>query len=202
MTLRISPKTFLSLKQARITRPSLQDTYHPSHSLTITAGVRWDIFGGRTERHNRLEYFNPTATNTVNGVSYTGAEEYVGSGNRSPFATNLNNFGPRLGFAWQPVNKLVLRGGGGFYFGPSAEMVGSANLDSDGFVSQTFWDATCYNADGNTVFNGSSGCGAQVGPGDAEVFTAPYSLTNPFPQGRCAADQFADRAGKQPWQHA
>ena len=161
----------------------IQDTYHPSHALTITAGVRWDIFGGRTERHNRLEYFNPTATNTVDGVQYTGAEEYVGSGNRSPFTTNLNNFGPRLGFAWQPVNKLVLRGGGGFYFGPSAEMVGSANLDSDGFASQTFWDATCYNADNNTVSNGSSGCGGQVGPGDAEVFTGPYSLTNPFPQG-------------------
>jgi hypothetical protein len=161
----------------------LQDTYHPSHSLTITAGVRWDIFGGRTERHNRLEYFNPTAAATVNGVSYTGAEEYVGSGNRSPFATNLDNFGPRLGFAWQPVNKLVLRGGAGIYFGPSAEMVGSANLDSDGYASQTFWDATCYNADGNTVFNGSAGCDAQVGPADAEVFTAPYSVSNPFPQG-------------------
>lgn len=161
----------------------IQDTYHPNHALTITAGVRWDIFGGRTERHNRLEYFNPTATNTLGGVQYTGAEEYVGSGNRSPFTTNLKNFGPRLGFAWQPVNKLVLRGGGGFYFGPSAEMVGSANLDSDGYTSQTFWDGTCYNADGNTVFNGSSGCSAQVGPGDAEVFTGPYSVTDPFPQG-------------------
>jgi hypothetical protein len=161
----------------------IQDTYHPTHALTITAGVRWDIFGGRTERHNRLEYFNPNAASSVNGVSYTGAEEYVGSGNRSPFTTNLKDLGPRLGFAWQPASKLVIRGGAGFYFGPSAEMVGSANLDSDGFASQTFWNATCFNADGNTVFNGSSGCGAQMAPGDAEVFNGPYSLTDPFPQG-------------------
>ena len=64
-------------------------------------------------------------------------------------------------------------------------MVGSAKLDSDGFASQTFWDATCFNADGNTVFNGSSGCGAQAGPSDAGVYTAPYSLTNPFPRAWC-----------------
>ena len=76
----------------------VEDTYHPTKTLTITAGLRWDIFGGRTERHNRLEYFNPNATNTASGVSYTGAEVYVNGGNRSPFTTNLKNFGPRLGF--------------------------------------------------------------------------------------------------------
>ena len=43
----------------------VEDTYRPIKSLTITAGLRWDIFGGRTERHNRLEYFDPTVTNTA-----------------------------------------------------------------------------------------------------------------------------------------
>ena len=37
----------------------VEDTYHPTQALTITAGLRWDIFGGKTERHNRLEYFDP-----------------------------------------------------------------------------------------------------------------------------------------------
>ncbi len=36
-----------------------EDTFHASKSLTITAGLRWDIFGGRNERSNRQEYFNP-----------------------------------------------------------------------------------------------------------------------------------------------
>src|SRR5208337_3137049 len=27
----------------------IEDTYHPSNALTITAGLRWDIFGGKTE---------------------------------------------------------------------------------------------------------------------------------------------------------
>jgi Carboxypeptidase regulatory-like domain len=157
----------------------VEDTYHPSKSLTITAGLRWDIFGGRNERHNRLEYFNSAASNTVSGVPYTGAEVYVNGGNRSPFQTNLTNFGPRLGFAWQPMTHLVVRGGGGFYYGPSTQMVASALNNSDGFSSSTQWDATCLNADGNTVFNAASGC-PNPAPG---VYTADYSISNPFPNG-------------------
>ena len=63
---------------------------------------------------------------------------------------------PRLGIAWQPVKALVVRAGGGFYYGPSPHMVGGTGLNSDGYSTQTTWDATCFNADGNTVFNGSS----------------------------------------------
>ena len=161
----------------------IEDTYHASNALTITAGLRWDIFGGRTERHNRLEYFDPTAAGTASGVSYTGAEVYASSGSRSPFATNLKNFGPRLGVSWQPVTHLVVRGGGGFYYGPSAGMVGSANLDSDGYASVTNWDATCLNSDGNTVFNGTSACAGASEGSPAPSFTGIYSLSNPFPAG-------------------
>jgi Carboxypeptidase regulatory-like domain len=156
----------------------VEDTYHPSKALTITAGLRWDIFGGRNERFNRQEYFNPTIGNTVDGVSYTGAEIYVSPSDRSPFTTNLHDIGPRLGFAWQAIQHLVVRGGGGFYYGPSTHNVGSALLNTDGFSSQTLWNATCINADGNTVFN-SPTCAAPT----PENFTGPYSLSNPFPTG-------------------
>jgi hypothetical protein len=30
-------------------------------------------------------------------------------GNRSPFPTNMDDFGHRLGFAWQPVQHFVVR---------------------------------------------------------------------------------------------
>jgi Carboxypeptidase regulatory-like domain len=159
----------------------VEDTYHASKTLTITAGLRWDIFGGDNERRNRLEYFDPTAANTVNGVSYTGAEVYVNGGKRSPFTTNMKDFGPRLGFAWQPVQHFVVRGGAGFYYGPSTHNVASVFTDSDGFSSVTPWNATCLNSDGNTVFFGSS-CNANTGSA-LDVFTGPYSLSNPFPNG-------------------
>lgn len=159
----------------------IQDTWRPTPSLTVTAGLRWDIFAGRTERHNRLEYFNPAAQGSSQGVDFTGAEIYVNGGNRSPFSTNLTNFGPRLGMSWQAAKNLLLRGGAGFYYGPSPQMVGSASLDSDGFASYTTWNATCYNADGNTVYNGDPACSGGVSSPD--VFTNPYSLSNPFPTG-------------------
>jgi hypothetical protein len=161
----------------------VQDTYRPLQNLTITAGLRWDVFGGRNERHNRLEYFNPNVSATADSVSYTGAEVYVNGSNRSPFATNLSDFGPRLGFAWQPVTRVVVRGGAGIYFGPSPEMAGSALLDSDGFSSTTNWNATCYNNDGNTVYNGTSGCAGAAPNSPAPSDTGIYSLSNPFPNG-------------------
>jgi hypothetical protein len=154
----------------------VEDTYRPYKSLTITAGLRWDIFGGRNERFNRQEYFNPTISGTSSGVPFTGAEIYVNGSNRSPFTTNLHNFGPRLALAWQPVQHLVVRGGGGFYYGPSTHNVGSASLNTDGFSSQTLWNATCVNADGNTTFN-SAACGTPT----PDNFTVPFSLSNPFP---------------------
>lgn len=161
----------------------VQDTYHPTQTLTITAGLRWDIFPGRTERHNRLEYFDPSVSSTVDGVNYTGAEAFMSSGNRSPFTTNLGNLGPRLAFAYQPMHNLVFRGGAGFYYGPSPEMVASATVDSDSYSSVTNWNATCYNADGNTEYNGTSACVGAAPGSPAPSDTGIYSLTNPFPNG-------------------
>ena len=159
-----------------------EDSWRPTNKLTVTAGLRWDIFGGRTERHNRLEYFNPAATDTVNGVAYTGAEVYVGDGNsRSPFETNLTNFGPRLGFSWQAGDHLVIRGGGGIDFGPSAEMVGSSSLNSDGYAAYTTWNATAWNQDPNTIAYDCAN--AQICSGDEGNTVMLSSLSNPFPNG-------------------
>ncbi|MBV8672028.1 MAG: hypothetical protein JOZ33_01220, partial [Acidobacteriaceae bacterium] len=161
----------------------VQDTWKPTRKLTITAGLRWDIFRGRTERHNRLEYFDPKVSNSVNGVSYTGAEIYVNGNNRSPFTTNLGNFGPRLGFTWQVADNLVFNGSAGIYYGPSTQMVASASLDSDGFSSQTTWNATCFTNAGNTTYNGTSLCSGAAAGSPAPSTTGIYSLSNPFPNG-------------------
>jgi hypothetical protein len=163
-----------------------QDTFHVSHNLTVTAGLRWDIFGGKTERHNRLEYFDPTAVGTsppvgnFSGGSFTGGEVFASSSNRSPFTTNLTNFAPRLGFAWQAQQHLVVRGGAGFYYGPSVQMVSGSLENSDGYSTSNNWNATCLNADGNTVFNGTSQCNTSVA-GSVSSVAGPYSLSDPFP---------------------
>jgi hypothetical protein len=159
----------------------VEDTFHASKALTITAGLRWDIFGGRNERFNRLEYFDPRVSGSLNNTPFTGAEIYVNGSHRSPFTTNMHDFGPRLAFAWQPAQHFVVRAGAGFYYGPSLYNVASASNDTDGYSTSTTWNATCLNADGNTVLNGSSLCAGAPAGSPAPSFTGPYSLSNPFP---------------------
>lgn len=172
-----------------------EDTYHIIPSLTVTAGIRWEIFGGKTERHNRLEYFDPTAVGTYPGTNttFTGGEVFANSGHRSPFATNLTNFAPRLGWAWQPEKHLVVRGGVGFYYGPSAQMVSGSLENSDGFSTNNNWNSTCPQLDGNTAINNANYVAnpnqALCVPGGVSSVTGPYSLSNPFPTGLVPASQ-------------
>lgn len=128
----------------------IQDNFHVSTNFTLDLGLRWDIFGGRTERYNRLEWFDPTTQYKINGVGMTGGEQFVTDGN-SPFTTNMKDFGPRVGFSWQPIRNLVWHGGFGIFYGPSTHMVSNPSLNSDSFFSTTYWNATSLNADGNTV---------------------------------------------------
>ncbi len=160
----------------------IEDTYHARSNLTITAGLRWDIFAGVTERHNRVEYFDPTVQYTASGVPLTGGEVYATSGNRNPYAVNMKDFGPRLAFSWQPLTHWVVRGGAGMYFGPTSEVVNNAHF-SDGFSSTTNWNATCYNIDGNSTFTGTGACVNAAAGSPAPSTTGIYSLTDPFPTG-------------------
>jgi hypothetical protein len=135
----------------------LQDNYHLSSKLTVNLGLRWDIFGGDTERYNRLEYFDTNVHYNVNGVPLTDGEQFVSNG-ASPFTTNMKNFGPCFGFAYQPVNNLLIRVGFGIFYGPSTQMVSNSALNSDGFFAATTWNATAYNANGNHGWRPQSGC--------------------------------------------
>jgi hypothetical protein len=171
----------------------VQDTYHVLPGLTVTAGLRWEIFGGRTERHNRLEWFDPTLSFTSNGVPLTGGERFVGNGNRSPFATNMTDFAPKLGIGWQASKNVVFHAGSGIYYGPSVEMVGNGSLDGDGFSTYTGWNATTTLPDNNTTIlnplhnpfpqgvvqiQGSSlGAATNIGTGLSTVLHSPRTLT-------------------------
>ena len=69
-----------------------------------------------------------------------------------------------------------LRSGGGFYFGPSTSETGSPG--DLGYSATTIWNDSCIDASGNSVYF-SPGCTAPA----EDDFTAPYSLSNPFPAG-------------------
>jgi hypothetical protein len=75
----------------------VEDTYHASKALTITAGLRWDIFGGRNERYNRQEYFNPNISNSFEAASLIPARK---STSTAAIAPRLQRICTTLDPAW------------------------------------------------------------------------------------------------------
>jgi hypothetical protein len=128
----------------------VEDTFRVTDKLTLNLGLRWEIFGGRTERYNRQEYFDPKATYTINGVTLKGGEVFTRNGD-SPFTRNLRDFGPRFGLAYRPLNHLLFHGGFGIFYGPSAHTVGLPFDNTDSFSSSSNWNAVSYDKFGNTV---------------------------------------------------
>ncbi|MCX6587855.1 MAG: TonB-dependent receptor [Acidobacteria bacterium] len=102
----------------------LQDDYRLSSRLTLNLGLRWDTESGAMESHNRLSYFDPTASLNLPG-GYKGAMYFTGNGRpRSIRQANYGNFQPRIGFALRLTNKIVTRAGYGIFFLPVATETG------------------------------------------------------------------------------
>ena len=94
----------------------VQDDWKITPTLTVNLGLRYDVDTPRWEINNRQNSFNATAINPVSGTP--GVITFGGIGGQSPYAHNwdLHNVGPRIGFAWKPRDKWVVRGGGGILF--------------------------------------------------------------------------------------
>ncbi|HEU0006795.1 MAG TPA: carboxypeptidase regulatory-like domain-containing protein, partial [Terriglobia bacterium] len=117
-----------------------QDDWRITDRLTINAGLRWEAEFPRREINNKLNSFDATAINPVSRTA--GVVTFAGI-NGTPeraFATDKNNFGPRLGFAYRiPGNgETVIRGGGGVFYG---QTVSSTIGDT---ASLGFSDAASY----------------------------------------------------------
>ena len=91
----------------------VQDDWRFSQKLTFNLGVRYDI-----QKMAKPPLSNPSAALAAAGI------------NTGQVNLDKNNFAPRLGFAWNPLNsnKLVVRGGYGVFFGRTpAIMLGTAH---------------------------------------------------------------------------
>jgi Carboxypeptidase regulatory-like domain len=130
-----------------------QDNWKITHKLTLNLGLRYDVSLPRTERYNRMNWFDPNAVSPLNGGSLTytdpisgqnvtralmGGEVFTNSNTRTNWLTDWKDIQPRLGFAYQFDGKTVIRGGYGIYYTQSRNGAnGLLSYGSQGFNQST-----------------------------------------------------------------
>ena len=181
------PVAFVNTTKTTAWNPSfyVTDDWKVTRRLTLNLGLRWDIAGGESEIHGISSTLGPTTPNP--GASgYPGALVFLNG--RSSFQnTYYGGVGPRVGFAYQLSDRLVLRGGYGLmYTPPLANAFGMATVD--GYVGNNAFPPTVMNA----VFNWDKGFPAYPFPlpdknpaldnGNSISYIAPNSARQPYAQ--------------------
>jgi outer membrane receptor protein involved in Fe transport len=119
----------------------LQDDWRVNDRLTLNAGLRYEYATPWTEANNILSNFDP-ATRTMVMAQDGSLEE------RSTIKPDRNNVGPRIGLAYSPVDRTVVRGGYGMSYVHFHRAGGANVLPINGpqvinaVVVQTLADAT------------------------------------------------------------
>src|SRR6476660_666580 len=118
--------TFSSAMESKYFGFYAQDDWKVTNKLTLNIGLRWDVDLPRTERYNRLNYWDITADSPINGKvtnlpgrTLKGAMRFVDSNYRHQATTDKNNWGPRFGFVYAINNATVFRGSYGIIYSPS-----------------------------------------------------------------------------------
>ena len=102
----------------------VQDDWRVTNKLTLSAGLRWDYESPVTERNNQQNAgFDPNAASPLQvanplqpGAALKGGLLFEGPGSRLPYQRDVNNVQPRLGIAWHPLEKTVIRAGYGMSY--------------------------------------------------------------------------------------
>ncbi len=102
-----------------------QDDFKLSPSLTINAGLRYELATPQWERDNKLANFDP-GTNTL--IQASSGSIYK----RALVHVPRTNLAPRFGFAYSESSKTVIRGGYGISFTQVNRAGGENNLTYNG----------------------------------------------------------------------
>ena len=190
-----SGSTKVSLQTANASHYSglyVTDTFQVSRKLTLTAGLRWDLPLGYTERYDRIGVFDPGATNPLaeaTGLPLKGAVVYTNSSvdpYRSVYNPHYKLFGPRLGLAYRFASSTVMRLGYAIAYAPNdtnepdTNSVNSANTT---FVASLNGGITPYDTPADPYPTGLIPAAGRD-PANLLVTTQGQTITVPLPNIR------------------
>jgi hypothetical protein len=148
-----------------------QDDWRVTSKLTLNFGLRWDTDTPRTERFNRSNYFEPTIASPLANVvpGLQGGLVFLGVGNvpRRQFPADLNNFAPRLGFAYQLNQKTVVRAGIGNLYGASFAAA-AGTIGTQGFRTDNIWVSSVDGITPNNLLSNPYPAGFPPPPGASQ----------------------------------
>ena len=151
-----------------------QDAWRARQNLTINYGVRYELFSPLLNHQDALSNFT-----SVNGGSFIQAKAGDWT-SRSLIHPDKNDWAPRVGFSYQPVERVVLRGGYGIFYQHDVRIGSESVLGEnppfffDQSISQNLGSAT-------PVFTLRNGFPAgQFGPGILDLSKLQIRAQDPF----------------------
>lgn len=119
----------------------VQDDWKLGKTFTLNIGLRWELETPQWDKNNHESGFDPGAVNPV--CNCPGTVIFAGLNGMSKYLNykfDTNNFGPRVGFAWQAWKGAVVRGGyaihyNSLYQSGMAGDIGGAFASSGSFSS-------------------------------------------------------------------
>jgi hypothetical protein len=111
----------------------VQDDYRVTNNLTLNMGLRWEYQTPYAEKFGQIGYFDFNAEEPATGVKGVFKEIKPGGYQENP---QYWNFSPRMGLAWTPFSKTVVRAGAGIFFTTFVGVNAAAtDFGNGGFIS-------------------------------------------------------------------
>ena len=137
-----------------------EDDWKATSKLTLNLGLRYEFFSTIKEHNNQEATFNyqclclivPKGQNAPLTSTLGASLPILRNASSGLISPDLNNFAPRIGFAYQISNKLVTRAGYGIFYGGQEN--GPFSNPSPGFnppfyLQQTFQQTNCFDSSAN-----------------------------------------------------
>jgi Carboxypeptidase regulatory-like domain len=158
----------------------VQDDFRATKNLTLNLGLRWEYFGPISESHNLLANLGRDGNLAMVGTD----------GVNAAYNRDLNNFGPRMGFAYNLHRGTVLRAGYGVYYDYIPQDLMIANFTNDaGLVTPPMGPFPVVPLNFNSAaFSTAPAAGTAPAPVFSvagppfDVFFTPQNLATPYAQ--------------------